>query len=186
MFPITQPLIVYVLDSNKCRQFSSPGCAGLTSLWRVYHNLRYRHFLAVYRAHQKLGTHVWIALNHISISDLAAVNDIYGYGANMLKDAWCDGGVGKYRHMADSRVKAEYQGKRKMFAHVFDQKTITNLEPVFAKQTATLVQIIDGASDNKEKINIRRYLNYFAIDLISTLLHRECLGCINTILGFEA
>jgi hypothetical protein len=32
--------------------------------------------------------------------------DIYGRGANKLKDAWYHGGAGECRHMADARVKA--------------------------------------------------------------------------------
>lgn len=50
-------------------------------------NLQCEHFLAVHEAHQKLGTHVRIAPNHVSISDPAAMNDIYGHGADFLKDA---------------------------------------------------------------------------------------------------
>jgi hypothetical protein len=48
--------------------------------------------------------------------------DIYGHGANFLKDAWYDGGAGEHRNMADTREKAEHQAKRKMLAHrvVFD------------------------------------------------------------------
>lgn len=96
----------------------------------------------------------------------------------MLKDAWYDGGAGEHRHMADSRVKAEHQGKRKMFAHVFAQKTIAGLDPVVTRQTAVLVGEIDKIANTGEPINIRRYLNYFTIDLISTLLYGKSLGCI--------
>jgi cytochrome P450 len=45
--------------------------------------------------------------------------------------------------MADARVKAEHQKKRKMLAHVFAQKTIANLEPVISDTIAVLVAQID-------------------------------------------
>lgn len=45
--------------------------------------------------------------------------------------------------MADVRVKADHQSKRKMLAHVFAQKTIANLEPVMADTVAVLVAQID-------------------------------------------
>ena len=106
------------------------------------------------------------------------MNDIYGHGANFLKDAWYDGGAGEHRNMGDTRVKAEHQAKRKTFAHVFAQKTIANLEPVVTEKAAVLVREIDGKAESGEPINIRRYLNYFTIDLITELLYGESLGCL--------
>lgn len=103
------------------------------------------------------------------------MNDIYGYGANFLKDTWYDGGAGGHRNMGDTRVKAEHQAKRKMFAHVFAQKTITSLEPVVTEKVAILVREIDRKGEAYELINIRRYLNYFTIDLITELLYGESL-----------
>jgi hypothetical protein len=63
-------------------------------LWRILKNLQSEHFLAVHEAHQKLGRHVRIAPNHVSVSDPAAMNNIYGHDAGFLKDAWYDGGAG--------------------------------------------------------------------------------------------
>jgi cytochrome P450 len=85
-----------------------------------------------------LGTHVRIAPNHVSVSDPQALQDIYGHGANFLKDAWYDGGAGEFRHMADARVKSEHQAKRRLLAHVFAQKTIANLEPVISDTVSTI------------------------------------------------
>lgn len=119
-----------------------------------------------------------IAPNHLSISDPQALQDIYGHGANFLKDAWYDGGAGEFRHMADARVKSEHQAKRKLLAHVFAQKTIANLEPVIWDTVATLVSQVEKAVAEQSPINMRRYLNYFTIDVFSRLLYGESLGCL--------
>lgn len=132
----------------------------------------------MHEAHRKLGTHVRISPNHISIADPRAVNDIYGHGANFLKDAWYDGGAGEFRHMADSRIKSEHQAKRKKLAHVFAQKTIASLEPLISDTVATLMTQIDRHAETKQPINMRRYLNYFTIDVFSRLLHGESQGCL--------
>jgi cytochrome P450 len=178
LFSIIQPLLCYWKDSKNLKQFPSPSYAGFSSLWRIAHNLRGRHYLAIHEAHKELGTHVRIAPNHVSISDPAAMNDIYGHGANFLKDAWYDGGAGEHRSMGDTRVKAEHQQKRKMFAHVFAQKTIATLEHVVTDKVALLVSEIDRKVVSKQTINIRRYLNYLTIDLISTLLYGQSLECL--------
>jgi cytochrome P450 len=173
-----QPIISYVRDAKHLRKFPAPSYAGISSLWRILKNLQYQHFIAVHEAHQKLGTHIRIAPNHISISDPKAMADIYGHGAGMLKDAWYDGGAGEYRHMADATVKAEHQAKRKMLAHVFAQKTIANLEPVISDTVGMLVTQVDKCATEGRPINIRRYLNYFTIDVFSRLLYSDSMGCL--------
>ncbi|KAJ9635444.1 hypothetical protein H2201_003106 [Coniosporium apollinis] len=175
---LIQPVAVFIRDSKHLRKFPAPSYAGLSSLWRIIKNLQYEHYLAVHEAHKRLGTHIRIAPNHISVSDPQAMTDIYGHGANFLKDAWYDGGAGEFRHMADSRVKAEHQAKRKMLAHVFAQKTIAGLEPVITDTVSVLVAQVEKFTAEGRPINMRRYLNYFTIDVFSRLLYSESLGCL--------
>ncbi|KAJ9613291.1 hypothetical protein H2200_003233 [Cladophialophora chaetospira] len=173
-----QPLAVYIVDRRGLRRFPSPSYAAVSSFWRIIYNLRNKHFLAIHEAHKQLGTHVRIAPNHISVSDPVAMNDIYGHGAGFLKDAWYDGGAGEFRHMADSRVKAEHQQKRKLLAHVFAQKTIANLEPVISDTVAILLAQVEKAAASGKPMNMRRYLNYFTIDVFSRLLYGETQRCL--------
>ena len=175
---IIQPVATFFIDAKGLRRFPAPSYAAFSSIWRMIEAVRKQHYLAVHHAHQALGTHVRIAPNHVSISDPSAMNDIYGHGANFLKDAWYDGGAGEHRNMGDTRVKAEHQAKRKMFAHVFAQKTIAGLEPVVIKKIVVLLGEIDRKAEAGETINIRRYLNYFTIDLITELLFGKSLGCL--------
>jgi cytochrome P450 len=177
-FLVVQPVFAYLLDRKGLRKFPAPSYAAWSSLWRISQNLRHKHYLAIHHAHQKHGTHVRIAPNHVSISDPQAMDDIYGHGANMLKDAWYDGGAGEYRNMADARIKSEHQAKRKALSHIFAQKTITSLEPVIAEAVRRLVkQVNKHAADSKE-INMRRFLNYFTIDVFSELLYGDTMGCL--------
>ncbi|RDW91649.1 cytochrome P450-21 [Coleophoma crateriformis] len=178
MVVFVQPIITYVLDPKHLRKFPSPQYAGLSSIWRIIQNLKKRHYLAIDDVHRRLGTHVRIAPNHISISNPQAVQDIYGHGANFMKDAWYDGGAGEYRHMADTRIKAEHQAKRKKLAHLFAQKTIANLEPVVCGCTGVLVNQIDNHIASNKPINMRRYLNYYTIDLFAELLYGYSLECL--------
>lgn len=175
---LVQPLISYFVDRKSLRRFPAPSLAGFTSLWRIWHNLQNKHYLAIHHAHKQLGSHVRIAPNHISVLSEDAVVDIYGHGAGMLKDAWYDGGAGDFRHMADVRVKAEHQAKRKLLAHVFAQKTIANLEPVVADTVSTLMAQVDRHIGAGKTINMRRFMNYFTIDLFGKLLYSRHLGCL--------
>ncbi|KAH6981572.1 cytochrome P450 [Ilyonectria sp. MPI-CAGE-AT-0026] len=173
------PIASYLIDKKNLRRFPSPTFASVSSLWRVAHNVKYRHYSAVHNAHEELGSHVRIAPNHVSISDPRAVHDIYGHGANFLKDAWYDGGAGEWRHMADARVKEEHQRKRKLLAHVFAQKSLNELEPVIAETLSTLVCQINKHIEGNRVMNMRRYLNYFTIDAFSKMLYSESLHCLD-------
>ncbi|KAK0638420.1 Benzoate 4-monooxygenase [Lasiodiplodia hormozganensis] len=172
------PFVSYFADRKNLRQFPSPSFAAVSSLWRISHNLRLSHYQAIDRAHRDLGTHVRIAPNHISISDPAAMQQIYGHGANFLKDGWYDGGAGEFRNISDARDKAQHQERRKMLAHVFAQKTIVQLEPIVAETVATLAKQVDMHAVEGRDINIRRYLNYFTIDFFSRLVWGWTQGCL--------
>lgn len=83
-----QPLLSYLADRKHLRKFPSPSFAGVSSIWRMWHNFFNRHYLVVDAAHRKLGTHVRIAPKCVSILSTQAANEIYGHGANMLKSDW--------------------------------------------------------------------------------------------------
>lgn len=106
------------------------------------------------------------------------MSDVYGHGAGFLKDAWYDGGAGEFRHMADARDKSEHQAKRKLLAHVFAQKTIASLEPTISDTISTMVTQLDKFAAAEKPVNIRRYLNYFTIDVFSRLLTSKSMTCL--------
>lgn len=103
---------------------------------------------------------------------------IYGHGANFLKDIWYDGGAGPTRTMADTRSKQEHQLKRKRMAHLFSQKSISEIEPLIAERAAALFQCVSDAAKQPRPLNMRRYVNYFTIDVITAVLFGETTGCL--------
>ncbi|KAL2669787.1 hypothetical protein Neosp_015232 [[Neocosmospora] mangrovei] len=172
------PIVRYLWDPNGLRKFPSPSFAAFSSFWRVWHNLHYNHYAAVDNAHKRLGTHVRIAPNHISILDPRAPNEVYGHGANMLKEAWYDAGAGVHRNLADTRVKAEHQAKRKMLAHAFAAKTVVGLEPILVETLSIFMKQMDKHAADGTRVNMRLMLNYFTIDLFGNLLYGHKLGCL--------
>ncbi|KAJ9494485.1 hypothetical protein LTR99_010751 [Exophiala xenobiotica] len=170
-FALVYPFWLYFFALRGLRRFPAPSfIAALSPLWRIYHNFRMNQFAEIHKAHDRLGTHVRIAPNHISITAPDAVDEIYGHGANCLKDNWYDGGAGQVRTMADTRSKEEHQSKRKRMAHIFSQKSIAQLEPLIAERVDCLFQQVLNAAQSSSSINIRRYVNYFTIDVITAIM----------------
>lgn len=176
---VVGPLVGYLVDPKSLRKFPSPSCAAISSLWRIWHNVQYKHYLAIHNAHKDLGVHVRIAPNHVSILDPLAPHEVYGHGANMMKEAWYDAGAGAHRNLPDARNKYEHQKKRKLLAHAFAQKTIVGLEPLLTDTISSFILAIDRFVDSGERMNIRLYLNYFTIDLFGRLLYSKRMGCLD-------
>ncbi|KAL4778726.1 cytochrome P450 [Aspergillus varians] len=176
---VVHPFVVYLVDRKGLRKFSSPQYAAISSIWRMLHSVRERHFLAVHDAHQQLGSHVRIGPNHISICAPQAMNEIYGHGANFQKDTFYDSGAGAHRNINDTRSREEHNAKRKVLAHAFAQRTLTDLEPTIMATVQNLVDQIGRFASEGKLINLRRYLNYFTIDLLAGVLYGEPLGCLD-------
>lgn len=175
---LLQPIWTFMRDDKQLKQFPSPSIAGYSSLWRIYQNFRYKQFRAVHDAHTELGSHVRIAPNHVSICAPDALEQVYGHGANLLKSAWYDGGGGDARTMADTRSKAEHQDKRRRMAHLFAAKSILQMEALVRDRTQCLCRKIVDAANAGEAINVRRFFNYFTIDMISAIMFGEHMACL--------
>ncbi|KAI5459472.1 cytochrome P450, partial [Mariannaea sp. PMI_226] len=173
------PFISYLWDKNGLRKYPSPSVAAFTPLWRIWHNINWNHYAAVDQAHKHLGSHVRISPNHISILDPRAPYEIYGHGANMMKEGWYDAGAGAHRNLSDVRSKAEHQMKRKMLAHAFAAKTVIGLEPILQGTVGNLMSELDRHIAAGTKPNMRRLLNYFTIDLFGQILFGHKLGCLD-------
>lgn len=178
LLSLVLPFAFFLLDRNGLRKFPAPSYAALSSLWRIQHNLAKKHYLAVHNAHERLGTHVRIAPNHISVLDARAPYDIYGHGANMLKEAWYDAAAGPHRNLADARDKVEHQAKRKMLAHTFAPKTVMKFEPVLQERIRALRDQLDSHAASGGDINMRWYLNFFTIDFFGKILYGADFGCL--------
>ena len=166
------------MDQKQLRRFPAPSIAGISALWRIWHNQRFKHYEAVHQAHLKLGTHVRIAPDHISISDPRAIPDLYGHGRYMEKAGWYDAiAAPNARNMVDAR-EPEHGMKRKLLAHAFAQKTILELEPVFRRVTANLIAYMIKMEEAGEAVNMKDYLNYFTIDVLSELVWGKPMNCI--------
>lgn len=176
---LVSPAVKYIWDANGLRKFPSPSVAGLTSLWRLWHNINFNHYQAVDDAHERFGSHVRIAPNHISILDPRAPNEVYGHGANMMKEGFYDAGAGVHRNLADTRDKPEHQAKRKMLAHTFAAKTVVGFEPVLVNTLSAFMTQLDRHAAAGTAVNIRLLLNYFTIDLLGSLLYGNELGCLD-------
>lgn len=65
-------------------------------------------------------------------------------------------------------------------AHLFSQKTISEMEPVIIDRVTALLKATDHASQTSEAFNVRRYVNYFTIDVITYVLFGAPVKCLES------
>ncbi|KUL85559.1 hypothetical protein ZTR_08084 [Talaromyces verruculosus] len=154
-------------------------------MWHAWNGVQYQ---AVHEAHQRLGSVVRIAPNHISFTDPVAYKDIYGHGVSVIKDEFYSRVADGNPSLSQAIDKAVHSAKRRSLAHVFSAKEITAMEPRVMELVETLCSALKvkstggslGTGDEYPATNgvfdVRPWLNMFAYDAISSMLFTNAFG----------
>ncbi|KAI0294428.1 cytochrome P450 [Russula brevipes] len=132
--------IPWLVDPHGLRSFPGPWVARFSDLWlgRVaQHGHRSE---VVHEMHQKYGTFVRIAPNHLSISDPTALQIVYAHGNGSLKANFYDAFVSITRGLFNTRDRAAHTRKRKIISHIFSQKSVLEFEPYVKDYVRSFVQ----------------------------------------------
>ncbi|CAI4212757.1 unnamed protein product [Parascedosporium putredinis] len=185
---IASPLIHYALDPKGLRRYPMPSVAALTPLWQMYYNWRGDKFIAVDKAHKRLGSVVRLGSNHVSFSSPQAFKDIYGHGTSVRKDTFYDNQASGNPNMADATDKDVHRQKRRNLAHVFSPAKITEMEPRVMQVVRKLVAALELKSRGlqisdtdrfpaKDGIfDVRPWLNMFSYDAITNVFWSQTYG----------
>lgn len=63
-------------------------------------------------------------------------------------------------------------------AHIFSQRNIASTEYVIAERTEALLKRVADTAEVSSTINIRRFVNYFTIDVITAIMFGKTTGCL--------
>jgi benzoate 4-monooxygenase len=182
----------YFADPKRLRRFPAPSVAAFTPLWLSYHILRARRTTAVHQAHEKLGSVVRIAPNHISFTSPEAFKDIYGHGAPLVKDNfYALVGAGN-PSMAQATLKSMHSQKRKNLSHVFSPAQITAMEPRVMEMVRKLCQKLKIKSERGSvaptdkysvsedgAFDVRPWMNMFTYDAITSMFFSDSYGLLD-------
>ena len=184
-----QPFIAYARDPHKLRRFTSASSiAAFTPLWLMYHNYFGKRYIAVDKAHEKLGPIVRIAPNHISFAEPAAYKEIYGHSTPAIKDEWYDNLAAGNPSMATATDKTVHSQKRRNLSNVFSPKEVVVMEPRINILTHKLLhalkkksqgEMLSGA-DRYAVVNgafdLRPWINMFSFDAMGSMCWSSDFG----------
>ncbi|KAK9371396.1 cytochrome P450 [Lipomyces kononenkoae] len=166
-------IYIYLLDPYGLRKFPSTGFSGITSLWSMYHNYRYKRFYAIHKAHEKLGPVVRVQPHHLSFSAPDAFYDIYSHSATrIIKDEFYDSITGEFHATGDSRSREEHSRKRRSVAHAFSMRGAAEYEPAIMKVSADLINQMDKRTVNNgvSSFTVDKWIHLFTFDAIGDVL----------------
>ncbi|KAI9465313.1 cytochrome P450 monooxygenase pc-bph [Lactarius psammicola] len=190
-------LVPWLVDPHGLRSFPGPWLAHFSDLWLGRVARRGHRSEVVHELHEKYGTFVRIAPNHLSIANPAAVPIIYGYGSGSLKSNFYDAFVTITRGLFNTRDRNAHTRKRKIISHVFSQKSVLEFEPHVRGYVLSFLQQWDrlcsaGAKspcgddgeggwqsrDGRIWLDCMPWFNYLAFDVIGDLAFGRSFGMI--------
>ncbi|RCI14893.1 hypothetical protein L249_6995 [Ophiocordyceps polyrhachis-furcata BCC 54312] len=176
----------YFVSHRHLRGIPAPPGAQVSDLWLLIVSRLKARSVIVDRAHRKLGKLVRIQPNHVSIADESAISVVYGHGNGFLKSDFYDAFVSIDENVFNTRDRTKHSRKRKLVAHAFSTRMVTQFEPYVQHSLRLIIQKMDRlvetsphrnqAGKPEARVDLSPWLNYLAFDIIGDLAFGRPLG----------
>jgi benzoate 4-monooxygenase len=190
-------LVPYLKDRYNQRSIPGPFLARFSDIWLGWVASQGHRSDVVHQLHNKYGTFVRLAPNHVSIADPDALQIVYAHGNGSLKSDFYDAFVSIHRGLFNTRDRADHARKRKIVSHVFSQKNVLEFEPSVRLYVAQFMNQWDRLFDQALKsqsgtegeggwfgkggrlwLDCLPWYNYLAFDIIGDLAFGSPFGMI--------
>ncbi|PSR74400.1 hypothetical protein PHLCEN_2v9908 [Hermanssonia centrifuga] len=188
-------ILYYFIDPHRIRSYPGPFLAGFSDVWLGRVAAHGHRSEVVHELHQKYGTFVRLAPNHLSIADPDALQLVYAHGNGSTKSNFYDAFVSIQRGLFNTRSRPEHARKRKIVSHIFSQKSVLEFEPNVRLYVGQLIQQWDRLCDAGAKglsgdegeggwkgqngrvwLDCLPWYNYLAFDIIGDLAFGSPFG----------
>ncbi|KAK7462809.1 hypothetical protein VKT23_007389 [Stygiomarasmius scandens] len=190
--------IPWLVDFRGIRSYPGPLIAKFSDIWLGVVSLQGHRSENVHKLHEKYGTFVRIAPNHISVAAPDALGIIYAHGNGALKSEFYDAFVSIQRGVFNTRDRNEHTRKRKIISHIFSQKSVIEFEPQIRLYVSQLLDqwsrlydlALQGKSgdegeggweghDGRLWLDCLPWCNYLAFDVIGDLAFGAPFGMLS-------
>lgn len=181
----------YRLFFHRLRAFPGPLGSKVTSWWAsTLHGPQWHFYESMQGLHEQYGDYVRVGMHHVtcatarstltsstapdalSIVDPAAVNAIHGQESRCTKGSFYSIAEPQ-RNLLMMRNHKEHARKRRDWDRAFNVKSLNDYDPMVWNYTSQLVNQVK-ANANKP-MNIARWLQFFAFDIMTGTLIRSCV-----------
>ncbi|KAF2181511.1 cytochrome P450, partial [Zopfia rhizophila CBS 207.26] len=180
-------IVLYRLTIHPYKKYPGPIISRVCGLPVLYHAWKgdFHHYL--YRLHyQYVGDKVRYSPNKLSINDVRALNDIYGFNKNVSKpeEFYAAFRVNKHaRNVFNTADKEEHRRKRRIMGKAFSAKSLPNYAPFISSKVEELSTKLNGGQplgtvSHWREFNMADELNYLMLDIMGGLCFGESFGFI--------
>ncbi|KAH7018788.1 cytochrome P450 [Ilyonectria destructans] len=172
---------LYRALTTPLRGIQGPWLARFSRLWlfREAYNGTFMHTNS--KLHEKYGPIVRIAPNEYSIDDPSAVQIIYGSRGRFKKSSWyaASGFPGQPNVFNDHNIERHAAGRRKV-SSTYSMTNLVHLEPFIDDCTSILCARLDEFAHAATLVDIPRWTQFYAFDVISEMTLGERFGCLTS------
>ena len=170
-------LRLLVLLKSALRPHPGPFWARWSKAWYFIHVRRGSFERENIALHRQYGPVVRIAPDWYSIDDPIVVKKIYGIGTKFTKTAWYNAFAPpqSWNLFADRDEKRHAEARRKYQA-MYSMSSMVHYEPFADECAALLAERLNEFAKSYEEIDIGRWFQYYAFDVIGNITYSKRFG----------
>jgi len=173
--------IIYQRFYHPLATVPGPFFASITRLWLVYQSRTLQRHRIEMALHAKYGKIVRISPNELCISDLNFVKTIYGANSRFLKADWYETVEPKDEdamNLLGERDMEKYKHQRRLIGPLFTTQAVKNREKLLDKPILKFIEKMEGSK--KQPLDLVKWMNILAIDLLTEITFSESLNYVQT------
>jgi benzoate 4-monooxygenase len=116
------------------------------------------------------------------VNNADAIPFVYGHGnAALLKSKYYDAFVAGAASVFSTTDRADHTRKRRLASHAFSVKSLHSLAPFVQNVVEEFVYQLDNLAGSELPIDMMKWFNYLAWDIISDLAFGEAVGFVKRV-----
>lgn len=178
---------VYPWVFSPLKHIPGPWFALYTKWWLVYKTNKGIRSKTIHDLHEKYGPWVRVAPFEVSTTDTEAIVPIYGVNSNFVKTefytyqlrgklrfSWTQYRAFNIRRVAIPELftmsnRKDHATRRRQLAHLFSMSTITEYEPLIARNVGTCMDLIAAEGRAGKSSNLYDWWHYLSMDVVCEL-----------------
>lgn len=151
------------------KRIPGPWYAVYTKWWLVWKTTKGIRAKTIHDLHLKYGPWVRISPNEVSTCDAEAIVPIYGVNSAHVKTEFYTYQLRGEPELFTMSDRKQHARRRRELSHLFSMSTITEYEPVIAKQVKLCMDYIAGEGKTGRVSNLYDWWHYLSMDVICEL-----------------
>ncbi|EUC43354.1 hypothetical protein COCMIDRAFT_101081 [Bipolaris oryzae ATCC 44560] len=169
--------LIYALFLSRQRKIPGPFLARITGLWEMKKVMDGDIHKTMIKLHEKYGPIVRVAPNRYDFNTLEATKTIYRIGNAFPKSKYyVPFGPQHESNLFNELENDTHRAMKRQLASLYSMSTLLSYEATVDNQTAIMRQKLENFAATGELVNIPKFLQYYAFDVIGMITLGSSMG----------